>query len=234
MPGFTTKYRLPYLLNSEGLYLIAKTTMDLATRLEAIMTTGELKGAPGATGAPGPQGPPGPAGGPQGPPGPPGPPGPAGPAYEPSSVQAARTTAQLIPNNGYTAVTFQTSAWDTKPGGVAQYSTTGVTIRAAGLYLVKATWPWAENSTGLRDICITKNGTDPATTSIASDPQTAKAWEQVHNLTEIVALKANDVLRLMAWQTSGTSLNGGIGSIAAVRGAVRGHLTVTYLRAIPE
>lgn len=79
MPGYTTKFRLPYLLTTEGIYLIADTTKKLAERLDAIMTSGELKGDTGPAGARGPEGPAG-ATGPRGVAGPKGDTGAAGPA----------------------------------------------------------------------------------------------------------------------------------------------------------
>jgi hypothetical protein len=87
MPGYTVKYRLPYMLDTEGLWTIAQVTRSLADRLDAVMSSGELKGAPGtpgvqgATGPAGPQGPTG-ATGATGAAGPAGPTGPAGPQGE--------------------------------------------------------------------------------------------------------------------------------------------------------
>lgn len=228
MPGFTTKYRLPYLLNSEGLYLIAKTTMDLATRLEAIMTTGELKGAPGAPGPAGPEGPAGPAGGPAGPAGPAGPEGPAGPVFEPNTASAVRTTGQSIPNLAITMVTWESADWDTKPGGVAQYSATGLTVRQAGLYRIEAIWPWPDKNTGDRALYVYKNGTATANV-IDAEADSAKGGDHVTRLSGTFKFAAGDVIRIGVFQGSGAAMLGG----ASMYGGLRGRLTLTYVRATP-
>lgn len=80
MPGQTPVWQLPYLLNTDGIYLLANVTKALADRLDAIIRSGELRGATGATGPQGPVGPTGPTGptGATGPKGDKGDPGPKG------------------------------------------------------------------------------------------------------------------------------------------------------------
>ena len=84
MPGYTTRFALPYLLDTDQVNKIGLNTRQLAQRLDDLINAGEFNGAPGPAGPAGPPGPTGPAGatgatGPAGATGAPGPAGPAGP-----------------------------------------------------------------------------------------------------------------------------------------------------------
>ncbi|MFJ1460997.1 hypothetical protein [Nocardia sp. N2S4-5] len=193
---------------------------------------GAVEGPEGPTGPQGPQGPTGATGaagatGPTGPQGPDGPQGPAGtPALVPSSASAIRTSALNVNNAQDTIVTWQSAEWDYRPdGAAAQYSSTGLTCRVAGLYLIEAVWTWAGNDIGRRAVKITKNNT-AASGAILASAENANAWDNIVQCSGVRRLAANDVVRLLVTQDSGGVLSGGQQMFADVRG----RLTMTYVR----
>ncbi|MBF6085302.1 hypothetical protein IU485_28435 [Nocardia cyriacigeorgica] len=149
-------------------------------------------------------------------------------AGAPPSASAVRTTAMSVNNAADTLVTWQAAEWDTAPGGQSQYATAGLTCRVAGLYLIEAVWTWAGNANGRRAVKITKNST-ASSGSILALAENANAWDNIVMCSGVRQLAAGDLLRLLVTQDSGGTLTGGQTMFAAVRG----RLTMTYLRAVP-
>ena len=125
-------------------------------------------------------------------------------------------------------VTWESADWDSKPGGVAMYSSTGLTVRQAGLYELEVIWPWPDKNTGDRAVYVYKNGTATANI-IDAEADSAKGGDNVTRLSGTFKFAANDVIRIGVFQGSGAALLGG----ASMYGGLRGRLTLTYVRATP-
>lgn len=159
-------------------------------------------------------------------------PPPAGSDPTPPAVcKLIRTTAQSCANATDVPVTWQAAAWDSAPGGAAQYSNAGFVCRKAGIYRVTAFWPWGgNNATGRRNMKVTLNSTNPAV-SILCDAMNATTWENCLSAADDVALAVGDTVRMIVAQDSGVALNGGKGSNAAT--ALTGCMSFVWLRAAP-
>ncbi|MBF6483838.1 hypothetical protein IU431_06660 [Nocardia otitidiscaviarum] len=149
-------------------------------------------------------------------------------ASPPPTASAIRTAGLSVNNSADTVVSWQAAEWDSQPGGQAQYSTTGLTCRVAGLYLIEAVWTWAGNSNGRRSLKVTKNST-ASSGAILADAESANAWDNIGMASGVRRLAVGDVLRLIVAQDSGGTLTGGQTMFADVRG----RLTMTYQRAVP-
>lgn len=151
------------------------------------------------------------------------------PTSDRPAAAVSRSSAVSIGNVADTLVSWNTTDWDTMPGGQAQASATGLTVRAPGLYLVEAMWPWAGNANGRRAVKITLNNTSSAGTVLAR-AEPANAWDNISQISGVLNLAAGNVLRLLVTQDSGGALNGG-GTMWG--GAVRGRFKMTWLRPAP-
>ena len=156
-------------------------------------------GAQGPTGATGPQG----ATGATGATGPQGPAGPGGP-----SVSAVITATQSATSSSELLFSGFTSEWDDRAAGITdpQLDGNGLICRTAGVYLVTAQLPWANNSSGQRVLKLrrTRSATN---TYIMEDCRPAVAWENINHLSILTRLQVGDVLRISGVQSSGAALN---------------------------
>lgn len=114
---------------------------------------------------------------------------------------------QVIPNNTYTPLAFNTELFDTDSMHDAVTNNSRITINTAGVYLLTAhaTWQGIDNVSS-RALLIRLNG-------IAGN-DIARAQEKVSNLDQCEQIvtgiwKANvgNYFEVVAWQDSGSSLN---------------------------
>ncbi|MFD6394385.1 hypothetical protein [Nocardia sp. NPDC060259] len=151
------------------------------------------------------------------------------PASSLPAAAVSRSSAVSVANAADAVVSWNATDWDTLPGGQIQANATGLTVRAPGLYLVEAMWPWAANANGRRALKVTLNNTGSAGTVLAR-AESANSWDNIGQVSGVLNLAAGNVLRLLVTQDSGGALNGG-GTMWG--GAVRGRFKMTYLRAAP-
>lgn len=127
----------------------------------------------------------------------------------PPSVRAYRTTNQSINSATQTAVVFDAERYDDVPSGYTQNqhtTTSRLTCRVAGKYIITTSLSWAANTTGTRVAQLQINGT----TNIASDSRPAAATGGAgtdQTLTTLYELAVNDFVELIVSQDSGGALN---------------------------
>ncbi|MFC4127381.1 hypothetical protein [Nocardia rhizosphaerae] len=151
------------------------------------------------------------------------------PASSLPAAAVSRSSAVTVANGADTLVSWNATDWDTLPGGQVQASSTGLTVRAPGLYLVECMWPWAGNGNGRRAVKITLNSTG-STGTVLADAVNANSWDNIGKVAGVLNLAAGNILRLLVTQDSGGNLAGGG---AMWGGAVRGRFKMTYLRPAP-
>ncbi|MFW0790107.1 hypothetical protein [Gordonia sp. CPCC 205333] len=200
MPAQTPIYGIPYPIGTDPITQGDKQIKALAERVETVMNEAEI-------------------------------PLPAGSDPTPPAVcKLIRTSAQACANATDVPVTWQSAAWDSQPGGQAQYSNAGFVCRKAGIYRITAFWPWGgNNATGRRNMKITLNSTSPAS-AIMCDAMNGTTWENCLSASDEVALAVGDTVRMIVAQDSGGSLTGGKGSNAAT--ALTGAMSFVWLRAL--
>ncbi|MGB3604242.1 MAG: hypothetical protein WBA38_11915 [Gordonia sp. (in: high G+C Gram-positive bacteria)] len=199
MPATTrSPFMLPYLLDSDPVSMVSANTQALAERLTEMFPDGELPDPPVVA-----------------------------PAI-PDSVRIARTSTQSIANATDVTVVWQTAEWDSRPGGAAQWDSTGITVRRDGIYHLTAIWPWLANGQGRRNMKILLNGTTPNTYAIVGDAILASPWENITSVSDQIRLYNGDKLRMVVAQDSGGTLSGGYGASAAV--SITGSMSLTWLR----
>lgn len=118
----------------------------------------------------------------------------------PLNLLISRVAAQSIPNNAFTAVSFDTETTDTDNMFTA--TSTNVTVNTGGLWLIVGQVGFAVNGTGGRGATLRKNGTD-----IAASLFTASNVSSVVPVSAVVRLVATDVITMTAFQNSGGALN---------------------------
>lgn len=124
-------------------------------------------------------------------------------------IEAARvrnTAAQSIPNNTYTALTFDTEITDASGmhDGVNPDRLTAIT---AGVYLAGATVQYASNATGLRQTILRANGSDYFA---AQDEVPNTSFGHTVSVVGLVVLAAGGYVQALAYQNSGGALNTGV------------------------
>lgn len=156
------------------------------------------------------------------------PPDPA--ANPPDTVRMVRTSAQSIANASDVFVAWQAADFDSRPGGQAQWASSGFTCHRDGIYSLTAVWPWAANGTGRRNMKILLNGSSTGTNTIAGDAIPASAWENITSVADTIALHTGDTLRMVVAQDCGGALNGGKGASSANN--IVGSMALTWLRGL--
>ena len=133
------------------------------------------------------------------------------------SCLAYANANQSMANAAVVTINLQSNAWDSDN---MDDSGTGITIRKAGVYLIKGAMHYAANSSGARYLSIYTNGTVHDVTQDELPPHGSNYTAIVMGIQE---LAVNDVVYLKCRQTSGSSLN------SLVQGRNFPHLTVVRL-----
>jgi hypothetical protein len=139
-------------------------------------------------------------------------------SFTPAYCKAHLTTGQSISNNTETAINFTAEEYDTDTMHNNVTNNTRITFTTAGTYLVGFTANWAvSNTTGRRSAALRKNGTTYMN-GLACEISNANAANQLrlHN-SGIYVASAADYMELIAFQTSGGSINMDEGDIPGGR-----------------
>jgi len=117
--------------------------------------------------------------------------------------RAYNTANITIADITWTNLTFNTESWDSGTIHDTGSNTQNFTAPVAGKYLVIASVYWVGNAAGIRQIRVTKGGT-----------QQGEAGETIGNnqahsqrYTDIVSCAASDVLVFQVWQNTGGNLD---------------------------
>ena len=116
-----------------------------------------------------------------------------------SNVSTGQITAS---NNTTTVITFDTEAYDTDNFHSTSSNTSRMTIPAgkSGKYLCTGKFRWFTNTSGVRFMNFSVNGTDVDGTNILPN---ANNPFQTH--TAVLSLSVGDYVELTAYQTSGSN-----------------------------
>ena len=123
------------------------------------------------------------------------------------AIRVERSTNQSIPNDTWTALSFDAIITEEKPATTSQWSSgspTRLICRLPGYYLVNAHVRFAANATGIRGINLLKNGTI-GLTSIKSVGFTGSDPVILCNV--IVKLDTGDYVETQVYQNSGAALD---------------------------
>ena len=117
---------------------------------------------------------------------------------------------QSIPNNVYTALTFDTEFVDRDPSGSGGHSTSVNTSRFtavyAGYYGVIGAYTYASNAAGFRGAVIALNGTQQDRTRRIGPPASAATSGHI-TVAGTVFLNVGDYTEIMGIQNTGAGLN---------------------------
>ena len=122
------------------------------------------------------------------------------------TIRVERSTNQSIPNNTWTALSFDTIVSEEKPATTSQWSSgspTRLICRLPGYYLINAHVRIAQNATGARGINIMKNGTG----LIANIFSPASGFDSHFQVNATVKLDTGDYIEAKAFQNSGAALD---------------------------
>lgn len=133
-----------------------------------------------------------------------------------------QNAAQSIPHNVYTALSWATRT-QVIERGVTQ-GASGLTIKVPGLWMVTASVIFPTNTTGIRALRLTRNGSSTDNPGILSD--TPVNGQHQMSVTEQLDCGLEDVLGAEVFQSSGVALSTVLGSTAGV-------ITATWLGPSP-
>lgn len=122
------------------------------------------------------------------------------------AIRVERSTNQSIPDNTWTALSFDTIITEEKPATTGQWSSgspTQLICRLPGCYLVNAHVRFAANATGARGINLMKNGVGLTSTIIAA----FSGQDPTIQSSTIVKLDTGDYIEAKAFQNSGAALD---------------------------
>jgi hypothetical protein len=123
----------------------------------------------------------------------------------PPGCQVRRTTAQSIPNNTVTAISFDTEDFDSDTMHDPASNPTRLTCQTPGRYLAVGSIPYDTGTTGNREARLAKNGSDISGGRALIAAPGGAALLIVTPVIE-VSLVAGDFLELRALQTNGGAL----------------------------
>lgn len=129
----------------------------------------------------------------------------------PPLVRVNKSSAtQALVNSTLTYVTWDAEDYDTDEMFTTA-SNTVITCKTAGVYLVTASLTFATNATGSRLLSLMKNPSSTSDFGAAFAghwlPASGAGSEAVLSVSSPVSLAVNDVVRVMAFQSSGGNLN---------------------------
>ena len=122
------------------------------------------------------------------------------------AVRVSRSAGELIPDNHFTALTFDTEDYDTADLHSTTTDTSRLTAPVAGIYRVSALLNWNENPNGDRVVVLARNGffgSPPVQNQqqgIPDRPVTAEVSTEIK-------LAAGDYVEWIVFQRSGGPLN---------------------------
>lgn len=122
------------------------------------------------------------------------------------AIRVERISNQSIPNNTWTALSFDTIITEEKPATTSQWSSgdpTKLICRLPGYYLINAHVRFAANATGVRGINLMKNGVSLTAIIIAA----FSGQDPTIQCSAIVKLDTGDYIEAKAYQNSGGALN---------------------------
>jgi len=122
------------------------------------------------------------------------------------TIRVERSTNQSIPNDTWTALSFDTIVSEEKPATTGQWSSgdpTKLICRLPGYYLINAHVRIAQNATGARGINIMKNGT----ALIANIFSPASGFDSHFQVNATVKLDTGDYIEATVFQNSGAALD---------------------------
>jgi hypothetical protein len=130
-----------------------------------------------------------------------------GDGSQPLRVEVTHNANQSIPNNIWTAVTFNSERFDNAGWHDPAVNGSRLTVPVAGYYLAYGYVQFAQNSAGERFLGLLKNGLTSGTwlaqqlisTSVSFRARGSISWPHYFN--------AGDYVELMAYQSSGAALN---------------------------
>jgi len=124
---------------------------------------------------------------------------------------------QSIPNNVYTALTFDTEYVDRDPSGSGGHSTSVNTSRFtavyAGYYGVIGAYTYAANAAGFRGAVVAVNGTQQDRTRRIGPPAAAGTSGYIA-VAGTVFLNVGDYVEIMGVQNTGAGLNTDVANLA--------------------
>jgi hypothetical protein len=112
--------------------------------------------------------------------------------------------ALSINNSTLTVLTFNSERWDTDTIHSTGSSTSRLTCKTAGRYLISVTVEWANNATGRRGVNLRLNG---ATVIAVNNETPLSTGATGMNTTTVYDLAVNDYVEVQVFQDSGGSLN---------------------------
>lgn len=134
-------------------------------------------------------------------------------SINPNGVIALRTTAQSIPNNTSTAISWDSEEFDNSSMITPTSST--ITVQADGVYTITAEGAFAANATGIRGLEIVINGGSAAGGAYVTTVGAGVSHRIIYANDYLLA--ASDTVQINAFQTSGGALNLSIGRTSVVR-----------------
>lgn len=120
------------------------------------------------------------------------------------SARAYNNANISIPNNTITTLTFDSERWDTDTIHSTSTNPARLTCKTAGIYSIFANVEWASNSTGVRSVLFTLNGTSTTIASVGSDAFGTAFNQIIHTQ---YRLAVNDYILCRVYQNSGGALN---------------------------
>jgi len=121
-------------------------------------------------------------------------------------IRIITTSSKSIPNNTWTAITFDSIALEVNSGLTSQWSSgsnTKLICRLPGRYLIIGSVRFSGNTTGQRGLNIKKNGNWSAALLVPPPG----SFETIYSLSEILNLDLGDYVELFAFQNSGAELS---------------------------
>jgi hypothetical protein len=118
-----------------------------------------------------------------------------------------RTSAQAIPHNAFTAVTWQVADWDTAGGWNASTNPSRYTFQVPGYYTVLSHAAFAANATGGRAMGVAYNGTRLAAGNVLDDNAGAGNGYHPSSGLTVKAASVGDYIELQVYQFSGANLD---------------------------
>lgn len=122
----------------------------------------------------------------------------------PAACRAYNNANIAVPNNTFTALTFNSERFDTDGMHSTSVNTGRITVTTPGVYTVAAHVNFASNSTGLRTARIRLNG---ATVLAVHDSPANSTGSASLTVATIYELALNDYLTVEVFQNSGASLD---------------------------